>query len=192
MAAGLFAIISSLPAQAGLRIKERTKYYSVSGATGKQLFRSIGRRGPQRGHAIATTRTDMRVRNLRTKIRGRKCVVVSADLIVNLTYTLPRLRNSRRVSKNLRKVWNAFAARVNRHEQRHGAISKKYAKRMYRELRRMKGNARRNCADFGDRASKRIAKLQRQAQREHARFDRREASPRAKVRRLQVSLLSAR
>lgn len=186
------AFTASFAANAGLRVKERTKYYTVSGKTGKQLFRSITRRGPNRGHAIATTRTDIAVRNLRTKKRGRHCVVSRADLIVTLTYTLPRWRGAKRASKRVRSRWNAFAARVNRHERVHGQISKKYAKRIYRELRRMKGRVSRNCSDFGNRANKRIAKLQRQAAREHARFDRREASSRARVRRLQVALIKAR
>jgi len=192
LAAIAFAITSVCSANAGLRIKERTKYYSISGKTGKQLFRSIGRKGPRRGHAIATTRTDVKVRNIRTKKRGRSCIVTRADVIVTLTYTLPRWRGSRRASKRVRRSWNAFAARVNRHERKHGQISKKYAKKLYREIRRMKGRVSRNCRDFGDRAARRIAKLQSQADREHARFDRREASSRARVRRLQVALIKAR
>lgn len=188
----IFAVIAVDSANAGLRIKERTKYYSITGKTGKQLFGSITRRGPRRGHAIATTRTSVKVRNLRTKVRGRRCVVRSADVIVNLTYTLPRWRASRRASKRVRNSWNAFAARVKRHEDVHGQISKKYAKRLYREILRMKGRVSRKCSDFGKRAARRIAKLQRQADREHARFDRRENQQRARVRRLQFALLKAR
>lgn len=187
-----FAITSGDSANAGLRIKERTKYYSVTGKTGKQLFKSIERRGPRRGHAIATTRTDIDVRNVRTRRRGRSCVVIRADVIVKLTYTLPRWRGSRRASKRVRRSWNAFAARVNRHERKHGQISKNYARKLYREIRRMKGRVSRGCNDFGKRTNVRIARLQRQAAREHARLDRREASSRSRVRRLQVALIRAR
>ncbi len=192
LTAFIFAVAAVSEATAGLRITERTKFYSISGKTGKQIFGSITRRGPRRGHAIATTKTSVQVRNLRTKIRGRRCVVRSADVIVKLTYTLPRWRASRRASKRVQKGWKAFSARVKRHEDVHGQISKKYAKRLYREILRMKGRVSRKCSDFGEKASRRIARLQRRADREHARFDRREGSRRARVRRLQLALLKAR
>ena len=192
LSAIVFAVTTVGSANAGLRIKERTQYYSITGKTGKQLFRSIGRRGPRRGHAIATTKTSVKIRNIRTKKRGRSCVVTRADVIVTLTYTLPRWRGSTRASRRVRKRWNAFAARVNRHEKKHGQISKNYAKKLYREIRRMKGRVSRNCRDFGKRAERRIVKLQSQAERQHALFDRREDRSSARVRRLQVALISAR
>jgi len=181
-------------ANARVIVKESTKYYSVKGRNGQQIYRSIGlrsKRGSGIQHAIATTTSTISVDNVRTKIRGRRCVVVSADVRLKLVYRYPRWR-ARGASRQVRRAWERFYAHAVRHEKQHGAISKKYAKRMHRELLRTTGRVSRNCSDFSRKASSKFQRLAKRLDREQLRFDRREARSFSRNTRLQRALFVAR
>ena len=185
-----FTLVNS--ASARVIIKERTKFYTVSGKTGPQLFKSILRRGPKVrsvGHAIASTRTDLRIRNVKTNVNRRECKVSSVDVIVNITYTLPRWRDNKRASAKVRNNWKKFNARVLKHEQTHGRISREYAREIEKKIKNTRARASRKCKDFGKRQLKSLARLRRAIDRRHARFDRREGRASARIRLLQRDLI---
>ena len=196
--ATLFAaatIIPVAPAEARVIVREKTKYYKVSGKDGRSLYASIrkrGRRGTGARHAIATTRSKMDLRNVRTAVRGNRCVVRSADLVLDLTYSYPRWTNQKSASPRTRKAWQRFMARVKRHEQTHGRIAKKYARRIIREMKRQKGSVRKGCRDGSARSARRLSRLLVGLQKEQLRFDRREASRFSRIRRLERALVKAR
>ncbi len=190
------ALSISLPqtiaAFAKVKISERTKYYSVSGRTGKQLFKSIVRRGPklrQDGHAIATTTTVFKLRNLKAGVKRRRCVVNRADLIVKITYLYPRWRNSKRASKKVRRNWAKFYKSVQRHEATHGRNSRKYAKDLHARIHKATGRISRGCKNFGRSALRSIKRLERSFVRRDRRFDRSEGRANSRIRRLQKALL---
>lgn len=187
-------------ASARVIVSERTVYYSVSGSTGKQLAISIQKRGPKlsrssraisTSHAIATTKTELKVRNIKPVVRGGRCKIASAEVRLKLTYTLPRWRGSRRASKEVRRNWERFVAEVKNHELEHGRISKQFAADIDREIKRASGRVSRKCKNFGDRSVRKFNSLKRRADRRHARFDRREGRRFAKVRRLQRALVNS-
>jgi len=181
-------------AHARVIVKESTKYYSIKGRTGVEIYRSIGLRS-QRGagvqHAIATTTSSISIKNVKTKIRRSRCVVVSADVRLNLVYRYPRW-NRRGASPKVRKAWKAFYAHAVRHEETHGAIAKKYANRIHRELLRTTGRVSRQCTDFGRNAERKLKRLASRLDREQRRFDRREARSFSRNVRLQRALYTAR
>lgn len=177
-------------ADAKVRISERTKYYTVTGSTGRQLFKSITRRGPRKGHAIATTRSLVQVKNMKFAKRGSRCVVSSADVIVNLTYTLPRWKGSRRASPKLRRNWEGFSRLVKKHEDTHGRITREYARRLHKKVLGFTGRVSRGCADFGKRSQRALKLLQKGHRARHVRFDRREGRARSRVRRLQKAVIT--
>jgi len=180
-------------ANAKVIITERTKFYTVTGKTGPQMFRSITRRGPKTrrdGHAIATTRTEIKFRNLKIGVKGRRCVVENFDLVLKLTYTLPRWRGSRKASPKLRKTWDLFYAKVKKHEDTHGRISREYARKLHDRIRKLTGRVSNGCKNFGKKTrSLRLA--QREFARRHAAFDRREGRASSRIRRLQRAVLVA-
>ncbi len=183
---------TSSQAYARVIITERTTFYNVSGKTGPQLFRSITRRGPRVsgvGHAIATTSSSLQVRNIKTSVRGRKCRIVSADVVLKLVYRYPRWQNQRTASARVRKNWERFAQQVRKHELKHGSISKKFARNLERQIKRISGRVSRGCRDFGLRSSRAIARLERNHARAHMRFDRRENRAFSRIRRLQSTLI---
>ncbi|MEE9314024.1 MAG: DUF922 domain-containing protein [Rhizobiaceae bacterium] len=182
------------PAVAKARIIERTKYYSVSGRTGKQLFKSIVRRGPKlkkTGHAIATTHTKIKITNVKVSIKGRYCVV-KADVKVTLVYTLPKWRGSKRASKKLRRKWKKFNKLVQKHEATHGRISREYARELDRKINKLSGRVSKGCKDFGRRSKRSIRLIQKNFIKRHFSFDRREGRARSRIRRLQKALLVSR
>ena len=189
-----FLFADLMPADARVRIKERTTYYSVSGKNGAAIFRSMRRRGPRanRSHAIATTLTKTTVRNIRPTVRGRRCVLKSFTVDVDITYRLPRWRGHRGASPRVRKAWRTFQARVKKHEDTHGRISRQYARQLERALRRVSDRVSRNCRTFASKARRTFDRIQRQANRNHARFDRRESRMLSRTSRIQKALYTAR
>ncbi|EFL90083.1 DUF922 domain-containing protein [Ahrensia sp. R2A130] len=183
------------PADAKVVINERTKYYSVTGRNGKALFRSIKRRGPKHrmtGHAIATTTTSIKVRDMKFGIRGRNCVVENVNVFVDITYKYPRWRDRRRANADVRKAWDAFEVRVKKHEETHGRISREYARGLEKKLKTLFGRKSRGCKDFGKFSERRLKQAYVAFQKRQYNFDRREGSARSRIRRLQAALQEAR
>jgi len=183
------------PADAKVIIKERTKYYSVTGRNGKALFKSIRSRGPKHritGHAIATTTTSIKVRNMKFGIRGRNCVVKDVNVFVDITYKYPRWRDRKRANANVRKAWDAFDARVKKHEETHGRISREYARSLEKKLKTLFGRKSKGCKDFGRFSERRMKQAYVAFQKRQFNFDRREGSSRSRIRRLQAALQNAR
>ena len=182
-------------AEARVIVREKTKYYSVYGKDGRSLYASIrkrGARGAGARHAIATTRSKMDLRNVKSGVRGRNCVIKDADLVLDLTYSYPRWRNQRKASARTRAAWSRFFARVKRHEETHGRIAKKYAARILREMKRQKSSVRSGCRDRNGRNARRLSRLLIGLQKEQLRFDRREARSFSRIRRLERALATAR
>ncbi len=188
-------VTTYIPAQARVIIKEKTRYYNVTGKNGPELMRSITRRGPNvrgTGHAIATTGISIRVRNVKPKLTRRKCRIASADVLLTLTYTYPRWRNSRRAPAKVRKEWDKFLARVVVHEKTHGRISKEFVRDLEKKILQISGRVSKGCSDFGKSSRRAIERLERRSQRRHVRFDRREGRASSRIRRLQARLVGSR
>ncbi|MFD0917760.1 DUF922 domain-containing protein [Pseudahrensia aquimaris] len=192
MAALMFAFATT--AQARVIIKERTTYYNVSGKTGKALFASISKRGPKLNarHAIATTTSSIKLRNLKPKITSTRCRVGSVDVIANITYRYPRWSGERNASPAVRKAWKRFMKKVVQHEEIHGQIAKDQARSLERAMKRSSGRISRGCADFGRSVSRKFNSIVRQADRAHRRLDRRDGRVWSRNARLQRALFKAR
>ena len=106
--------------------------------------------------------------------------VKRAQVHMKITYTLPRLENERRVSHRFRSKWKRVYRILQRHELRHGRNYRLLAKRLTRELRRLK--PQRNCFALKRSAKKLDNKLHKLDIRRNRRFERGE---RARFTRLQ-------
>ena len=182
--------ITTEAALARVIVRERTRYYDVDGTTGAQLLASIRRRGSRGAgarHAIATTRVALQLK-VKPVIRGSRCVYANTTVVLDLTYRFPRWRGQRRASPRVRSAWKRFLSRIIAHERTHGRIAKKYAAKLDREYRRTSRSVRSGCTDRGNRQARRFARLLAGHDREHRRFDQREARASARVRRLQRAL----
>lgn len=181
-------------AQARVIINERTTFYNVSGKSGKALFQSIGKRGPKvrARHAIATTTSAIRVRNLKPKITRRACRVGSVDVIVDITYRYPRWKGARKASPKLQKAWKNFMKKVRVHERIHGRIAKDHARDVHKTLKGFRGRVSRGCKNFGRGAERKFRRQAKKADRRHRMLDRRDSRVWSRNARLQRALYKAR
>ncbi|MEL6752303.1 MAG: DUF922 domain-containing protein [Pseudomonadota bacterium] len=190
----IIVLLFTSPVWAKVNVTERTKTYTISGKNGQELSRSIVKKGLKAvntRHAIATTQTRLRIRNVKTAIRRNRCVVTDVDVDLSLTYTYPRWVDRNKASPRIRKAWDKFYAQVVRHEEQHGRIAKDFARDVSKLVKRASGRVSRDCKDFGLTQRRKLERAASRSARRHARFDRREGRAFSRVRRLQRSLLRA-
>ena len=186
-------IALAAPAAAKVSVSERTRYYDVNGRTGAALMASIrkrGTRGAGARHAIATTAVEISV-EARPVVKGGRCRFADTRVRLKLTYRLPRWRDAGRASPRLRSAWQRFERQIRRHEAKHGAIAKSYARDLERAYKRVSLPARGGCRG-AERQLRRIERLSRAYERRQQAFDRRESRASSRVRRLERALGRAR
>lgn len=118
-----FALMAPVsPASADWRPVERIEHYAVTGATGIELYRSIGENGPSVGIGRAIAYTDFDLlwsRDYRQQSDG-SCVLASARPSLTITYRLPRPAGP--LPPHTQLLWDVFIAGVEKHERVHGEI----------------------------------------------------------------------
>lgn len=116
------ALIVSLPHTAHARdwqATENTVHYTIDGATGIQLYQSIGENGPKVSikRAIAVTEYELLWGRDYTP-DGNNCRLTRAQPFLTINYTLPKPRG--RLSGAMAAKWDAFSQGIRVHEQVHG------------------------------------------------------------------------
>ena len=126
------AIAQSLPAQSSSAFPaaplppaepwqpvEQVKTYAIRGATGIDLYRSIGERGPAAGvQAIAHTSFKLTwTRDYRPQ-RDGSCVLAEAKPKLIISYTLPKAPSG--LPPVVAEKWQRFVSGVETHERVHG------------------------------------------------------------------------
>ena len=116
----LLLAFAILPAHAqSWQPREVTKSYAVTGATGPELYASIGQRGPLIGktRAIALTNWDLKWRR-DYKADGNACVLKSAVPVLTITYALPK--PAAKLTGSASANWTTFSDGIAAHERVHG------------------------------------------------------------------------
>lgn len=181
-------------ANAKVYVKERTKFYAVSGKTGKQVMVRMIKQGPNVPgvkHALASTQANIKVKKVDVRRKGGRCIIRKADVELLLTYHYPKWRNKRKAKRHIQKRWEQFFAGVVRHEKYHAKLFRQTAQQFQRDLTRITGSVNRNCRDMGPKVQTRLRNLVRANGRKHAAFDRKESRKSAKVRVLQRAFVAA-
>lgn len=193
-AACCFASGSLDTAEAGVKVKTKTSYYSIKGRDGKALNASMLRGGGSRiklNHAVAATETEIEFGEPKVVVKGGRCVVEDVDVILKIRYIYPKWVNKGRASGEMRKRWNSFWRELKRHEENHGAIALAGAKSLERELKKMNGSVAIGCANFGSMAGIRLKNVIRKTAIAQRNFDRREYAASSKISKLQRMLFEA-
>jgi predicted secreted Zn-dependent protease len=191
--AGLLLSAGSAPAK--IIVKESTKYYPINGKNGVELGRSMikGAAGlTNKRDAIAATAAEYHIGETDIAVRNGRCVVLDVDLVLDLTYHLPRWKNEKSAKPRLRAIWRDFNTELVRHEKTHGEIAKQGAKELEGALKKLSGTVAFNCKDFGAFAKARLGLLANRLQMRHDIFDRRENYANSTISRLQISLIQTR
>ena len=166
-----------------LTIKSRTKYYGFRAKKFRQVSRQMLRHGPsfgRNGRRVWAKAKREYVWKLTYHRSSGKCSIKHAQVRMKITYTMPRLENERRVSRRFRSKWKRVYRILQRHEHIHGKNYRQLAKRLTRELRRLK--PQRNCFALKRSAQKLDDKLHKLDIRRNRRF---ESGERARFTRLQ-------
>ena len=195
-----FLAITTLLATYGLAegkiiVRERTEFYAVTGSSGEELARSMlsGARGPiNMRHAIAATEAAYTVGDANIVVRRGRCVVESVEVVLDLTYYLPRWADKGRGSSNLRARWKSFYAELVRHEKQHGRIAREGAAELERALLSISGTTAFDCNDFGAFSTLRLNWLSNRIRQRQLAFDRRENLRSSRISQLQSALIRAR
>jgi len=102
----------------------RTNYYSVTGATMREVRESIARNRPWRQSSPMDGRTDWTIRwrsNLDSSGQGAR--VLSTEVTATITVTLPSWKPPEEVSEDMLERWKRYFANLKRHEDGHVAIA---------------------------------------------------------------------
>ena len=106
---------------------ERVEPYGVTGATGLEIYQSIGARGPKLGVARVIAHTGFKLTWTRKYERqGNACTITVNKPKLIITYTLPKLKV--KLSEPLKSRWDTFLAGVTAHEKVHGDFIKDMVK----------------------------------------------------------------
>ena len=163
-------------ANADVILREKTKFYNVSGANGIELYRSMSRNGPDHGNSrqdvLASTSFKFDIKNVKAEVQGNRCVVTDVDIIVDVTYTYPKWKGSKKASKATRKAWREFSDLAVWHEKQHVRITRDFAKAYEKVLLKSRRRAANGCQQqtLGETFRTNIAF--RKHERLHRRFDR--------------------
>ncbi len=174
LALGL-ALVLSEPAAARVIINENTKYYTVSGKNGAEIYKQISAKGPRirnkKGHYVATANISYKITNTKGYAWNKQCLIDSIDVVINVTYTIPKWVPGKGASPQLKSSWKSFIDSVWRHEKRHVAIAKDSAYELWRALKRVKGDLRMDCKDMAAPLKKRAEQVWKNYERKQERFD---------------------
>ncbi|PCH46531.1 MAG: hypothetical protein COC23_03930 [Hyphomicrobiales bacterium] len=156
-------------------VRQKTKYYTISGTTAKEFAYSMSKNGPysfqHRKRAWATASRDMSYSLLREKTKNG-CRLKSVKVSLKITYTMPKLRSGRKVSKRELRKWKRMYALLDKHEKVHGSYYRQLANSARRSLLRIK--KARTCRQLDTNARKIMKKLSRQDSVRNDAFDRKD------------------
>lgn len=182
--------------QARVILKEKVKYYTVSGSTGAELYKSMVKNGPDHGgtkrNVLASTAFKFNFENDVFTIRRNRCILTNLDIVVDVTYTYPRWRGSKSASAETRKAWKKFEKVAILHEKQHVKITRKFAKDYESALKKSRRKASENCAKQSVGEMFRTTYQIRKHERLHKRFDRRDLGKRGAGYKALIELVNAK
>ncbi len=189
-----FAQVSQADARVILR--EKVKFYNVTGSTGKDIYKSMLNNGPDhsgnRKDVLASTAFKFNFANDAFEIKRNRCVLTNLDIIVDVTYTYPKWVGSRKASKETRTAWKKFEKAAVRHEKEHVKITRKFAKDYERLLKSSRRSASTECAKETAGEKFRASFAIRKHERLHKRFDKRDLGKRGEGFKALLELIRAK
>lgn len=165
-----------VPAHAGgIKITEKTKFYTISGKTASEFAFSMSRRGPysraHRARTWATASRDISYQLVRRQT-AKDCRIKDVTIRLKISYNMPKPRTLKGVSKKHRSKWARMYRLLDTHEKVHGRYYKQLARDIQRGLLRI--GAAPNCRQLDRKASALVEKLSEKDRLKNQRFDQRD------------------
>lgn len=185
----VLAMLLPLQARAEWKAVEKVETYAVSGASGAELYASIGENGPMIGggrRAIAHTTFKLTWRRDYQK-RGQACVLATAQPKLIITYTLPQ--PSGPLSGMVRASWADFIAGLEKHERIHGLFISEMVRDIEAASIGLSADEDPDCRKVRAELQRRLGELSGRQRQRGRDFDREEMSSGGNVHRLILDLV---
>lgn len=171
----LFVVFVIAPASAE-NVNKTYSYFSVGGSTLDDLERELNKRGPKvkstgQRHPGAT-RMQFHTRLGYVEKNG-SCRVTEATVTVRAKVILPRWRQRNGADQDVRLVWDTLSSDIKRHEDQHVSIARDHARKLERQLTRLRSKDCKTVAAKAEATADALLKKHDQAQ---AKFDQAEAA----------------
>ncbi len=173
-AAAVMLLGGPLPAAADTAQSIDYRYYTVSGRTPAEIYRSILDRGPRVAgeKAIATT-TARAIQNYSLAQQGSSCRVTDNQLSFRFTVQLPRPTNISALSPQDRALWQQFTAFLKAHELQHTKLWLRCGAALDRKVLSIKTGS---CKAAAQEAEELWGKLKVNCDKQQTSFDREQRS----------------
>lgn len=184
------ACLAAVPVRAGWEAAERIETYKVEGATGLELYRSIGERGPKAGptRAIAYTTFDLKWSRDYRQEPGGGCRLAAVKPWLTIIYRWPEAPPGLEPQTAAR--WARFIEGIRAHERVHGEIIIDMVKEIETFSTGLSADNDPGCKKVRAKLQQRLGELSN-AQREKSRdFDRAELSQGGNVHGLVLDLVN--
>ena len=159
-------------------ISEHTRTYRVSGNTVQAVVKSMKRNGPnselhgRRARAMA----DYRVRtSVATQRSEGRCIVKGAKVSMRISYIVPKLTNSSRLSPGHLNRWRKIKSMIVRHENQHGRYYRTFAHQLQAALASIR--PQQSCSQVRVLEKKITKRLKAQSIRRNRNYDRGQYAP---------------
>lgn len=191
--AATLPVLAACPAYAGWKAAERIETYEVRGATGFELYESIGRNGPKVGRdgndirTIAYTTFDLKwSRDYRPQADGA-CKLVTARPHLAIITMLPKAAG--KLSPELKARWETFVAGIRAHERYHAETIVDMVKAIEAYSVGLTVPDDPKCQKIRKVLTKRLGELSQEQRARGRAFDRVEMGPGGTVQRLVLELI---
>jgi len=114
--------LSTVSVNAQPHTSTKYQYYSVSGNTALEVYRSMLARGPRVNGAKAYASTSAQSSQAGYLVQGQSCRVKNYSFRIDFMVKLPKMMNERRLPPLVRAKWTEFSDFVKKHEDTHRAI----------------------------------------------------------------------
>lgn len=171
LAAGLLLVaIAPSASWAGDDTRITRRYYAISGQSRAELLASVRRNAPRAGSAYGIGFIDFDPRYTFTP-HARGCRVGKATVGLRIVLRLPRWNGAKDAPRSVRRLAARFERAITAHEMQHVRIAKRHARRMARQIARLKPAE--NCWTLRQTAQTLIARHKKAHRASQAAFDRR-------------------
>jgi predicted secreted Zn-dependent protease len=177
-------------AQTAWKAVEKVETYAIAGATGPELYASIGERGPLVGDKVRTiAHTNFKLTWSRNYVpRDGACTLVSARPKLVITYTLPRPGGH--LDPATQKRWDIFLAGMRAHEQVHGEAIKDMVRAIEQYSVGLTVPDDPDCRKIRQVLTARLSELSQEQRRRSREFDRVEHGEGGTIQRLILGLVN--
>lgn len=115
-----------------------TGFYDIQGNTAQSLDRDIKRKGPLKGHALASAAIQFEPVSIVEKEDAQGCSISRARIKVIAKITLPRWKDRSGADADLKRAFNGLSRYAKAHEKVHVKIANFHARSMEKSLTAIK------------------------------------------------------